>query len=54
MFLREGAPDVLTIVPWCGSLRNMFVSQTLGGLPCGVGTLHSGPACANIFLMRLY
>jgi len=31
IFLREVTPDVLTIVPWCGSLRNMFVSHTV---PC--------------------
>ena len=31
IFLREVAPDVLTNVPWCGSLRNMFVSHTV---PC--------------------
>jgi hypothetical protein len=31
IFLREVAPDVLTIVPWCGSLRNMFLSHTV---PC--------------------
>ena len=29
IFLREVTPDVLTIVPWCGSLRNMFVSHTV-------------------------
>jgi len=29
IFLREVAPDVLPIVPWCCSLRNMFVSQTV-------------------------
>jgi len=29
IFLREIAPDVLTIVPWCGTLRNMFVSHTV-------------------------
>ena len=29
IFLREVAPDVLTIVPWCGSLQNMFVSLSL-------------------------
>ena len=27
IFLREVAPDVLTIVPWCGSLRNMSRTQ---------------------------
>ena len=26
----------------------------LGGLPNGLGTLHSGPACASIFLTRVY
>ena len=26
----------------------------LGGLPNGLGTLRSGPACANIFLTRVY
>jgi len=30
-FLMEVAPDVLTIVPWCGILRNMIVSHTV---PC--------------------
>ena len=98
----EVAPDVITIVPWCGILRNMIVSHkvpchtcgtswtlflvtplalhtwhlsyfsdrvgqcllpqtsnlatrvsTLGGLPNGLGTFRSGPACANIFLMRV-
>ena len=29
IFLREVAPSVLTIVPWCGSLRNMFASHTV-------------------------
>ena len=29
IFLREVAPNVLTIVPWCGSLQNMFVSHTV-------------------------
>jgi hypothetical protein len=29
IFLREVAADVLTIVPWCGSLQNMFVSLTV-------------------------
>jgi len=29
IFLREEAPDIPTIVPWCGSLRNMFVSHTV-------------------------
>jgi len=24
-FLRDVASDILTTVPWCGSLRNMFV-----------------------------
>ena len=28
-FLMEIAPDVLTIVPWCGILRNMIVSHTV-------------------------
>jgi len=28
--------------------------STLGGLPNGLGTLRSGPACANIFLARVY
>ena len=28
-FLVEVAPDVLTIVPWCGILRNMIVSHTV-------------------------
>ena len=28
-FLREVAPDVLTNVPWSGSLRNTFVSHTV-------------------------
>jgi hypothetical protein len=28
--------------------------STLGGLPSGLGTLHSGPVYANIFLMRVY
>ena len=27
--------------------------STLGGLPNGLGTLWPGPACANIFLMRV-
>jgi len=27
---------------------------TLGGLPNGLGILRSGPACANIFLTRVY
>jgi len=30
-FHMEVAPDVLTIVPWYGSLRNMIVSHTV---PC--------------------
>jgi len=25
IFLRAFAPDILTAVPWCGSLQNMFV-----------------------------
>jgi len=100
MFFREVASDLLTIVPWCGSLRNMFVSHTqshvtlmalhedffghtpgpthatpqlrvgqrllpqtlslvrcdstLGGLPSGLGTLCSGPACTSIFLTRVH
>ena len=29
IFLREVTPDVLTIVPWCDSLENMFVSHTV-------------------------
>ena len=29
IFLRDFAPDVFKIVPWCGSLRNMFVSHTI-------------------------
>ena len=29
IFLMEVAPHVLTLVPWCGSLRNMFVSHTV-------------------------
>jgi len=29
IFLREEAPDIPTIVPWCGSLRNMLVSHTV-------------------------
>ena len=29
ILLREVAQDVLTIVRWCGSLRNMFVSRTV-------------------------
>jgi hypothetical protein len=29
IFLREVTPDVLTIVPWCGNLRNMSVSHTV-------------------------
>jgi len=28
--------------------------STLGGLPSDVGTLRSEPACANIFLTRVY
>ena len=28
IFLREVAPGV-TIVPWCGSLQNMFLSHTV-------------------------
>ena len=29
VFLREVAPDVLTILPWCGSLQIMFFSHTV-------------------------
>ena len=29
IFLRNVAPDILTIVSWCGSFRNMFVSHTV-------------------------
>jgi len=29
IFLKEVAPDVLTIMPWCGSLRNKFISHTV-------------------------
>jgi len=102
IFLTEVAPNVLTNVPWCGSLRtclfhtqshitltalhkNFFVTplalhtrhlsfvsdqlgqcllsqtssiatcdSTLGGLSTGLGTLCSGPTCANIFLTRVY
>jgi len=28
--------------------------STLSGLPSGLGPLRSGPACANIFLTRVY
>ena len=35
IFLREVAPDVLTIVPWCGSLQDMFVSHTVPRHNCG-------------------
>ena len=28
--------------------------STLDGVPNGLGILHSGPACANIFLTRVY
>jgi hypothetical protein len=29
IFLRKVVPDVPTIIPWCGSVQNMFVSQTV-------------------------
>ena len=29
IFLREVAPDVLTIVSWCGNLQNISVSHTV-------------------------
>ena len=49
--LKEVTPDVIRTVLMYGNLQNM---STLGGLPSGLGTLHSGPACANIFLMSVY
>jgi hypothetical protein len=45
-FLMEVAPDVLTIVPWCGILRNMIVSHTVPRHACGTsGTLFWSHPC---------
>jgi len=40
------------LLPQISSL--VTCDSTLGGLPNGLGIVHSGPACANIFLMRVY
>ena len=40
------------LLPQTSSLA--MCDSTLGGLSKGFGTLHSGPACANIFLTRVY
>ena len=46
--LRRGCQCLL---PQTSSLATCF--STLGGLPNGLGTLRSGPACASIFLTRV-
>jgi len=40
------------LLPQTSSLATC--DSTLGGLPNGLGILRSGPACANLFLMRVY
>ena len=40
------------LLPQTSSLATR--DSMLGGLPNGLGTLRSGPACANIFLTRVY
>jgi len=40
------------LLPHTSSLSTC--DSMLGGLPNGLGTLRSGPACANIFLTRVY
>ena len=40
------------LLPQTSSL--MTCDSTLDGLPNGLGTLCSAPACANIFLVRVY